>query len=81
MDPLVGAPKKYDKIYTDSHAGSRRSSSIYHWLKRKKTTNPPPAKKNESKYCEEHQRCGKVADGVLQSTIGLKEKRKPIHRH
>jgi adenine-specific DNA methylase len=31
---LVGAPKKDDKIYTDSHAGSRQISSNYHWLKK-----------------------------------------------
>jgi hypothetical protein len=27
---LVGVPKKDDKIYTDSHAGSRQISSNYH---------------------------------------------------
>ena len=26
---LVGAPKKHDQNYTDSHAGSRRISSIF----------------------------------------------------
>ena len=36
---LVGAPKKHDQIYTDSHVGSRRISSI---LKKIQPIGPQP---------------------------------------
>jgi hypothetical protein len=37
---LVGAPKKDSKIYTDSHAGSRRISSILKKIDNQSALNP-----------------------------------------